>query len=233
MHWEWHRERRGEAFSVIFAILPVKSPQNAKQRLDGYLAPAHREALARLMYEQTITSLCQADGIDRVLVATSDPQIAGRARALGTLVVEEGQQLSHSASADSACLLAMEMGATTALLLPIDVPLAVPGDFERLAAAAGPKGQPNLVIVPSADGTGTNALARTPPDVIPSRFGPGSFRIHLGLAEARGVPAEVLRLPGLMFDIDTPEDVGELLARAPENRVAAFLRSVSQLDYAR
>jgi 2-phospho-L-lactate guanylyltransferase len=214
---------------VIFAILPVKSPRNAKQRLDGYLPATCREALARLMFEQTIASLVRAEGIDRVLVATSDAQIAGHSRAMGVLVVEESEQLSHSASADAACLRAAEMGATTALLVPIDVPLAVPEDFERLAAAARPRRQPSLVIVPSADGTGTNALVRTPPDAIPSRFGPGSFRIHLDLARTRGVPASVLRLPGLMFDIDTPEDVAELQVRAPQNRVAAFLRSAGQL----
>jgi hypothetical protein len=32
-----------------------------------------------------------------------------------------------------------------------------------------------------------------------------------------------------MFDIDTLEDVAELLARAPESRVAEFLRSTCVL----
>jgi len=214
---------------VIFAILPVKSRHNAKQRLKGCLPPAYREALARMMYEQTIASLCLARGIDRILVATSDTQIAGHARSLGALVIEESSQLSHSASADAACLQAVELGAATALLVPIDVPLAVPEEFERLAAAGAAGSGRRLVIVSSADGTGTNALARTPPNVIPSRFGPGSFRIHLDLAYACGVPVEELRLPGLMFDIDTPEDIAELLARAPRSRVAAFLRSSGQL----
>lgn len=214
---------------MIFAILPVKSPKNAKQRLEGYLPATHREALARLMYEQTITSLLSARGIDRVLVATSDTQIAGHALSLGALVIEESAQVSHSASADAACLRAMELGAATALLVPIDIPLAVREDFERLAAAAASGAEPSLWIVPSADGTGTNALVRTPPDVISSRFGPGSFRIHLDLAGARGVRAEVLRLPGLMFDIDTPEDVAALLGRAPHSRVASFLRTAGQM----
>jgi 2-phospho-L-lactate guanylyltransferase len=213
---------------VIFAILPVKSPQSAKQRLDGYLPPAHREALARLMYEQTMASLCLARGIDRILVATSDTRVAGHAHSLGALVIEESTQLSHSASADAACLRAMELGATAALLVPIDVPLAIPQDFERLAAAAAADGERHLAIVPSADGTGTNALARTPPNVIPSRFGPGSFRIHLDLAYTCGVTVEELHLPGLMFDIDTPEDIAELLARAPQSPVTAFLRSSGQ-----
>jgi 2-phospho-L-lactate guanylyltransferase (CobY/MobA/RfbA family) len=137
------------------------------------------------------------------------------------LVFEEREQFSHSASADAACKRAIQAGATTALLVPIDVPTAVPGDFERLAAAA----RPGVVIVPSADETGTNALARTPPDVIESRFGPGSLQAHLEQARVRGVPAGVLRIPGLMFDIDTPEDVNELLARAPECNAARFLRS--------
>ena len=83
--------------------------------------------------------------------------------------------------------------------------------------------RPGIVIVPSSDGAGTNALLRTPPDVIESRFGPGSFAAHLEQARTRGVPAEVARPGGLMFDIDTPEDVAELLARAPGNRVARFL----------
>jgi 2-phospho-L-lactate guanylyltransferase len=137
-------------------------------------------------------------------------------------VFEERQQSSHSLSADAACLRALKLGATTALLVPIDVPLVTAEDFSLLAATA----RPGVVVVPSADGTGTNALARTPPDVIDSCFGPGSFRAHLEQASRKGVAAEVLRLPGLMFDIDTPGDVAELLERAPENRVASFLRSV-------
>lgn len=210
---------------MIFAILPVKRPQNAKQRLTGFLAVEQRETLARMLYRQTLAALCQADGIDRVVVATADPEIAEYARSMGVLVFEEDEQVSHSVSADAACLRAMELGASTALLVPIDVPTVTPGDFTRLAASA----RPGLIVVPSADGTGTNALVRTPPDCIESRFGPGSFRKHLDQALEKGLNADVLRLPGLMFDIDTPEDVAELLAAGGDNQVSSFLRTVCAL----
>jgi 2-phospho-L-lactate guanylyltransferase len=114
----------------------------------------------------------------------------------------------------------MEMGASTVLLVPIDVPTVTPADFSQLAASA----RPGLIVVPSSDGTGTNALVRTPPNCIESRFGPGSFRAHLDQARSKGLDADVLRLPGLMFDIDTPEDVAELLARSHESQVSSFLR---------
>lgn len=227
---------------MIFAVLPVKSPQNAKQRLSGFLSAEQRKTLARILYRQTLASLCQAEGIDRVAVVTSDSEVAEHARRSGALVFEENEQVSHSVSADAACLRAMQLGATTVLLVPIDVPLVTPADFSRLAAAARPSLQPvsqpnsqvspqtspptKLIVVPSADGTGTNALARTPPDVIESRFGPGSCRAHLDQARAKRVHSEVLCLRGLMFDIDTPEDVAELLADPRDNDVACFLRTV-------
>jgi 2-phospho-L-lactate/phosphoenolpyruvate guanylyltransferase len=211
---------------VIFAILPVKTPQNAKQRLSGFLSAAQREMLARILFQQTLASLCQAKGIDRVAVVTSDSRVAEHARRSGALVFDENGQVSHSVSADAACLRATELGATTVLLVPIDVPLVTPDDFSRLAAAARPGPPAALIVVPDADGTGTNALARTPPDVIESRFGPGSCRAHLDQARSKDVHAEVLRLRGLMFDIDTPEDVAELLASSHDSDVAAFLRTV-------
>jgi 2-phospho-L-lactate guanylyltransferase len=206
---------------VIFAVLPVKNPQNAKQRLKGFLAGEQRETLARLLFRQTLAALCQAEGIDRVAVVTSDVEAAEHARCSGALVFEETEQVSHSASADAACLRAMELGASTVLLVPIDVPTATPADFSQLAAAA----RPGLIVVPSSDGAGTNALVRTPPDCIQSRFGPGSFRAHLDQALSKGFHAGVLRIPGLMFDIDTPEDVAELLADGRECQVSSFLRA--------
>lgn len=211
---------------MIFALLPVKSPRNAKQRLGSLLDPEQREALARAMFEEMLEKVAAARGIDRVMVVTSDAAAARHARRCGALVFEEEEQRSHSHSADAATRRAIELGADAVALLPIDVPLATVAEIERLVRMNGRAGcaSPLLRIVPSADGTGTNALVRTPPDVIPSCFGPGSFFAHLEKARAREVPVEVLRPPGLVFDVDTPEDVAELLARAPECRAARLLR---------
>jgi 2-phospho-L-lactate/phosphoenolpyruvate guanylyltransferase len=210
---------------VIFAILPVKNPKNAKQRMRQLLSPEDREVLARLLYKKTLAALCAAAGIDRVVVVSNDPEIVAHAHDRGVLVFREDEQLSHSVSADAACRRAKEMGATSVLLVPIDVPLVSTEDFSRLAAAA----RPGLVIVPSSEGAGTNALVRTPPDIIESRFGPGSFAAHVEQARSKGALVEVLRLPGLMFDIDTPEDVSELLLRSPQASVCEFLRTACAL----
>jgi 2-phospho-L-lactate guanylyltransferase (CobY/MobA/RfbA family) len=64
---------------LIFAILPVKSPRNAKQRLKEFLTVEQRETLARMLYAQTLAALCQAEGIDRRVVVTCDAEVAGHA----------------------------------------------------------------------------------------------------------------------------------------------------------
>jgi 2-phospho-L-lactate guanylyltransferase len=209
---------------MICAVLPVKAPINAKQRLKDFLSPSQREALARLMFQEVFSTLCSVRGLDRIMVATSDQKVADHAGQSGAIVFEEQEQRGHSHSADAAARRAMSLGAATVLLLPIDVPLVSKAEIEGLIAAAeSPDG--GVIIVPSSDGTGTNALVRTPPDAIESCFGPGSFRAHLDQARQRGVPATVMRPTGLLFDIDTPEDVEELLSRAPDSRIAQWLRT--------
>jgi len=214
---------------MICALLPVKAPTNAKQRLKGFLSPSQREALARFMFKEVLSTLCTVRGLDRIVVATSDREIANHAGQSGATVFEEHEQLGHSHSADAAARRAMTLGATTVLLLPIDVPLVTRAEIEDLIgagkdAAKGPA-EPGVIIVPSLDGTGTNALVRTPPDAISSCFGPGSFQAHLDQAQQRGVRATVRRPAGLLFDVDTPEDVDELLKRAPDSRTAQWLRA--------
>lgn len=206
---------------MIFALLPVKALRNAKQRLSGILSPSQREALAFAMYQQVLATVCKVDRLARVVVVSSDDKVARHAFRCGVDVFEEREQVNHSTSADAAARRAISLGATTVLLLPIDVPLLSSGEIEHLIADL----EYGVRIVPSADGSGTNALVRTPPDVIDSCFGPMSFRAHRRQARARRIPLEVVRVPGLMFDLDTPEDVSTLLTTAPNCLVATLLRS--------
>jgi len=176
------------------------------------------------MFQEVFSTLCTVRGLDRIIVATSDQAVADHASHSGATVFEEHEQRGHSHSADAAALRAMSFGAATVLLLPIDVPLVTRTEIEDLIQATDRLFDRRVIIVPSSDGTGTNALVRTPPDAIASCFGPGSFLAHLDQAQQRGVPVTVLRPAGLLFDIDTPEDVEELLRRAPGSPTAQWLR---------
>ncbi len=96
-------------------------------------------------------------------------------------------------------------------ILPADIPLVT---LEALTAAVHTLGP--VVIAPSADERGTNLLLRRPPEVIPSRFGPDSFRRHMETAAERDLPTAVVERSELAFDLDEPGDILRVLeARRP------------------
>jgi 2-phospho-L-lactate guanylyltransferase len=111
---------------------------------------------------------------------------------------------------DYASWVCAERGVTSLLRLPIDVPLVRPEDIDALLERA--RDTPSAVIVPSRSG-GTNALLRTPPTLFPSHFGPGSLAKHIGEAERRKAPFEIVRSERLELDIDDGEDLTQLCAR--------------------
>ena len=65
-------------------------------------------------------------------------------------------------------------------------------------------------MVPSRDGTGTNAILRTPPALFPSHFGPNSFAKHRAEAEKIGARIIVRRNARLEMDVDDEVDLREL-----------------------
>ena len=67
-----------------------------------------------------------------------------------------------------------------------------------------------MLVVPDRHGTGTNALVLDPPDAIEPSFGPDSCQRHQRLAGASGVHCEVVEVPSLALDVDTPDDLAAI-----------------------
>ena len=100
-----------------------------------------------------------------------------------------------------------------------------PTQLEQLLARAAPAR--SALIVPDRHGTGTNALLLTPPDVLEPSFGPGSCQRHAANAESNGIAHEVIAVPSLALDVDTPEDLQALrVALASMHGGAAHTRGM-------
>jgi coenzyme F420-0:L-glutamate ligase/coenzyme F420-1:gamma-L-glutamate ligase len=204
-------------------LIPVKLHERAKGRLAPVLDPVTRQQLARVMLEDVLTAVVPslADLVEAVYVATADRDAMRAARRHGALVLEEDEQHSESRSVDSASRLCREQGVEALLTIPADVPAVRTEDVASILAASAGR---QVVLVPSADERGTNAIWRCPPDAIPSRFGYDSLRRHLAEAEQRGLDCAVIRLPRLAVDIDAPGDLAAFLALAAETRTRRFLQ---------
>jgi 2-phospho-L-lactate/phosphoenolpyruvate guanylyltransferase len=200
------------------AVLPVKGFASAKQRLTAGLTPRQRQALAEAMFRDVLAALARSTRLDTVYVVTAGSRARAIARERGVRVLADAEQ-GHNAAALVGIAAALEAGADRVLLVPGDCPALDPGEIDDLLSR--PAGATSVLIVPDRHGTGTNALLLAPPDALPPSFGPGSCERHATLARDAGVRAEVVEVPSLSTDIDTPEDLDALEALLGSAETAA------------
>jgi 2-phospho-L-lactate guanylyltransferase len=213
-------------------LMPVKDLACAKQRLAPILAQKERTALAAAMMEDVFSAVAAVRGIDAVFVVSNHGPALERARSLGWEVIRERHQVSESDSVDRASRTCVARGVDLLLRLPIDIPLLLASDVEEVLAAARPAHA--CVLVASRDGTGTNALLRTPPGLFRSHFGPHSLDKHLAEAAAKGARAIVLRNTRIELDVDDEDDLRTLAARVDvRGATRAWLRRAGMLTTSR
>jgi len=186
-------------------LLPVKNPSNGKQRLSLRLWPTERKAIVWAMIEDVTRALAGVTLADRIVAVTQDRSVIEYALNQRWEVIEETDQISESCSVDLASALLKREGATVVLRLPMDIPLVKSEDIDRLLGLQ--LNSSSALLVPSLDGTGTNALLRMPPDAFPSRFGRDSLNLHRLEAKHTGVELNILENHRIALDIDTPQDV--------------------------
>lgn len=209
---------------LTVAVLPVKRFDDAKQRLQDYYSPGERRALAGAMFSDVLSALRSTRTLDELLVLSGDPDAQRIAARYGAGVRGDSDH-GHNPAALRGIREALARGADRALLVPGDCPTLDPTELEELLARAAPSR--SALIVPDRHGTGTNALLLAPPDALEPSFGPGSCQRHADDAQTAGVGHEVVQVPSLALDVDTPEDLEALRAAlASDPRGAANTREM-------
>jgi 2-phospho-L-lactate guanylyltransferase len=186
------------------AVLPVKRFNAAKQRLAAGLGGEQRRTLAAAMVADVLGAIGEARTIERTIVVSGDPIAQELAAEVGAEVVPDPDDGGHVEAALAGIARAQVEGANCVVLLPGDCPLLEPRELDRLLTGIPAR---YVGIVPDRHGTGTNALALSPPDAIVPAFGEGSCARHVTAAREAGIAFGVEELASLGLDLDTPADV--------------------------
>jgi 2-phospho-L-lactate guanylyltransferase len=183
-------------------LLPVKEFNNAKQRLAPAMDAPGRAALARAMLTDVLAALKRSRTPDRVVVFTAAEEVKEMVEPFGFEILFERSVEGHSAAVN---LLLDEFSGSSSSIFAIagDLPKLTSSEIDfALNAASEP-----ITLLPSRDWTGTNGVVFIPPARIAMEYGEGSFRRHLSKVSAAGLRSDVIDLPGIAFDIDTPQDL--------------------------
>jgi len=210
----------------IFLAIPVKRLSASKSRLSPILSLKERQELVRRMLVDVLDAVAQSNMITRTLVVSPDKTILKGIHDPRVEIVKEEGAGGLNMALKSAVNYSMAHEADSLLILPADIPLIQENNVRLIIRSRLDRG---LVITPSRDNLGTNALMLTPPDLIPTAFGPNSFYSHLNLAGIRGIPAKTLRIESISLDIDTVKDIKEFLGIEAHSKTRDFLLEIDMV----
>jgi 2-phospho-L-lactate guanylyltransferase len=202
-------------------LVPVKNLSGAKQRLASLLDQKLRTELAQAMLHDVLSALGSWTNRPDVAVVSSDPFAVKLARVYDFEVIPDPANPGETGAIEMATQICVERGIANTLVIPADIPLMQSWELEEILQQAPPEGS---VLVPAADGRGTNAAYRSPAALFPLRFGNDSFKPHHAAAQATNKPCVVLHLPGIAVDVDSPEDLQQLVSHPGETRAQKLAR---------
>jgi 2-phospho-L-lactate guanylyltransferase len=208
-------------------LVPVKNSSSAKQRLAAVLDQPSRTRLAQAMLHDVLSTLYNWSNRPPVAVVTSDPYAVELAGKYEFEIIPDPDNPGETGAIEMATRLCVERGVKETLVIPADIPLIQAWELEEILKHAPSEGS---VLIPAADGRGTNAAFRRPANLFPLKFGNDSFKPHHAAAQATGKSCVVLKLPGIAIDVDNPADLQQLISLPGETRAQLLARGWSLED---
>lgn len=189
----------------LLVTIPMKPLADAKSRLASEVPPAIRAAATLMMLRRVIRAVEDSIGLKgKCVVVGGDTIVAGLVQSVGAVWTDEkGHDLNSS------LWMAMEdgffQGAIATMFLPADLPQIDSSDVT--AIVEGSDGLKCPVIVAAGSDGGTNTILFPVESSFPPLLGGNSFATHCAFARERGTPFKVMEPPGLLFDVDSANDL--------------------------
>jgi 2-phospho-L-lactate/phosphoenolpyruvate guanylyltransferase len=210
----------------IFAIVPVKSFENAKSRFGSLLSTYERMMLSGMLLERTISTLKKTSSIQKILLVSTDTRIKGIASKYGVTLLEERKEAGVNSAVKLADEFCISARADASLVLPTDLPLIVPEDIDIICNTV--IAEDNCVVLcPSYKLDGSNVLFRKPCNIIRTSYDKDSYPNHVLAGIRSNVNTRVLFLDRLMIDIDTVNDIKKMLSIGQsDDQIIRYLKTI-------
>jgi 2-phospho-L-lactate guanylyltransferase len=190
----------------VWALLPLKGFDNAKQRLNAVLSTAQRSQLFAAMVEDLIEQLTQVKSLAGVAIVSNEPQAKLLAEKWGVRFIPETDLIKGLNEAVEWGFTQLINDASHVLVLHGDLPLASEVEIDAVVVQANN----DVMLVPDWQSSGTNGLLTPLPCPINLVYGIDSFKLHSELVTQAAMNVKTHKPSRLAFDVDTPQDLARL-----------------------
>jgi len=203
----------------MWAIVPIKTFDRAKQRLANVLSEEERRSLLLAMARDVLTCLARSTRLAGVLIVSRTPEADALAQTFATERYAESPDANLAEALEQATRhLITNFAADGVMVVPADVPGINTDELDDIL-----RHHQQVTVLPDAEHVGTNALICSPPLCVPYIFDGKSFKPHVDAAFASGITPRIVPASAFALDVDVPADLIEVSRKAPHSQTAIYL----------
>jgi len=184
------------------AIIPVKTFSKAKTRLN--LQQDVAKNICDLMLQEVLNTVSNCKLINKMVLVSKDETALKIGRQFNAVEIFDNETgVNDAVSLADQYLSDNEFDCS--VVFPQDVPIMTSSDIDNLLCFV--KSKSSVIIVPSRQFNGTNALVRYPANIMQTRYDMGSYTFQIDAARAKTKNISIALIRRIMLDIDDKSDL--------------------------
>ena len=185
------------------AIIPIKLFSKAKTRLQ--LSTENTKILCQVLLEEVLETISQSSHIDKILLVSKEDDAFQIGKKFDCVEIFDETESGVNNAVMLADSWISTNSFTRSVIFPQDIPFMTTHDIDTLFNFCIPEN--SVILVPSRHFDGTNALIRTPSDIMTTRYDEGSYRSQFDSAVIKTSHYSLALIQRIMLDIDSRDDV--------------------------
>jgi len=188
------------------AIVPVKTFSKAKKRLR--LQQSVKENICDLMLQEVLKTISNCKLIDKIVLVSKDEAALKIGRQFNAAEIFDNESGVNDA-VSLADQYISDKKFDCSIIFPQDIPIMMSSDIDNLLNFV--KSKNSVIIVPSRQFNGTNALVRCPADIMKTSYDMGSYTFQIDAAKTKTDDVSIALIRRMMLDIDDDHDLAFML----------------------
>jgi 2-phospho-L-lactate guanylyltransferase len=188
------------------AIVPVKTFSKAKKRLR--LQQSVKENICDLMLQEVLKTISNCKLIDKIVLVSKDEAALKIGRQFNAAEIFDNESGVNDA-VSLADQYISDKKFDCSIIFPQDIPIMMSSDIDNLLNFV--KSKNSVIIVPSRQFNGTNALVRCPADIMKTSYDMGSYTFQIDAAKTKTDDVSIALIRRMMLDIDDEHDLAFML----------------------
>ncbi len=175
------------------------------------------------MLDEVLSAISQSQA-NKIIIISRDEEAFEIAKKYNAVEIFEEKENGVNAAVSLSEKHLNENGFDASIVFPQDIPLIRPQDIDTLIQFQ--KTTQSLMVVPSRKFDGTNALLRSPFDVMETHYDEDSYKIHLTTAKSRNIPTSFVLINRMMWDVDDKSDLEFIMRNIEKPDLSEKLRNL-------